>query len=125
MGSFLLMMIWCEGIRDMAAIFCLKLLSVWWGSTNLRSVFSVEWFLVVRKPLVDTSKQDTVHFYPVQSVMKCAYFFFLFLSANIQCWPHSLRLTGICELEQMDLFPLLVYNNYIWFVYSYTKFRGN
>ena len=74
MASFLLMKIWCEARSHIAAIFCLKLSSVWLGSTNLWSVFSKEWFLIVRKTIVDPSKQDIVHLYPVQSVMKCTYF---------------------------------------------------
>ena len=80
MGSFLFMKIWCEAMRDMAAIVCLKLLSVWLGSTNLWSVFSVEWFLDVRKTLVDNSKQDTVDWYPVQS--ECQY---LMLASLQEC----------------------------------------
>ena len=38
--------------------------------TNLCSAFSVEWFLVLRNPLVDTSKQLTLHLKCVMSVVK-------------------------------------------------------
>ena len=40
------------------------------GLTNLCSVFSVEWFLVERNPLVDTSKQFTLQLRCVMSVVK-------------------------------------------------------
>ena len=44
----------------MAEMFCLKFESVCCGLTKLWSVLSVEWFLELIKPLVDTSKHCTV-----------------------------------------------------------------
>ena len=43
------------------------------GLMNLCNVDSVVWFLVDRKPLLDTSKQFTIHLYSVMSVVKCEY----------------------------------------------------
>ena len=43
------------------------------GLTNLWSVFSVEWILVERNPLLDTSKQFTLQLSCVMSVVKWAY----------------------------------------------------
>ena len=47
------------------------------GLTNLCSVFSVEWFLVLRNPLVDTSKQFTLQLRCVMSKEKPCRFFSL------------------------------------------------
>ena len=44
------------------------------GLTNLWSVFSVEWILVERNPLLGTSKQFTLQLSCVMSVVKWAYF---------------------------------------------------
>ena len=49
-------------MRDRAEMFDLNCDLVMFGLTNLWSVFSVEWFLVERNPLVDTSKQLTLYF---------------------------------------------------------------
>ena len=38
--------------------------------TNLCNAFSVEWFLVLMNPLVDTSKQFTLHFSSEMSAAK-------------------------------------------------------
>ena len=47
------------------------------GLTNLCSVFSVEWFLLLRNPLVDTSKQFTLQLRCVMSKEKPCRFFSL------------------------------------------------
>ena len=57
-------------MRDRAEMFDLNCDLVMFGLTNLWSVFSVEWFLVERNPLVDTSKQFTLQLRCVMSVVK-------------------------------------------------------
>ena len=83
--------------------------------TNLCSAFSVEWFLVLRNPLVDTSKQLTLHLKCVMSVEKWAYLFVFssclvsrFLSAGhvssnkwMVCLCLSrITMSGFCEVTQ-------------------------
>ena len=64
---------WCEDVRESADILDLKLDCVVPGFMNLCNLFSVVWFLVVRKPLVETPKQSTEQVYSVMSEVKWAY----------------------------------------------------
>ena len=61
MGSFRQINIWCDAVIESADMFFLKFESVILGLINLWSVLSVEIFLAVIYPLVDTSKQCTEH----------------------------------------------------------------
>jgi len=87
------------------------------GLTNLWSVFSVEWFLVERNPLVDTSKQFTLQLRCVMSVVKWAYLLLfsvfrvsMFLSAGqvssyrwiTFLWLSMITMSGFCEVTQIS-----------------------
>ena len=54
-------------------MFFLNWVILMFGFMNLCNVESVVWFLVDTKPLLDTSKQLTLHLYSVISVVKCEY----------------------------------------------------
>ena len=88
MGSFLYKKMWWEAVRESADILYLKLDCVVRGFMNLCNLFSVVWFLVVRKPLVETSKQSTEKVYSVMSEVKWAYLLLFFcMSVDLIAQP--------------------------------------
>ena len=59
--------------NESAGFFFLDCDVMMFGLMNLCNVDSVVWFLDDRKPLFGTSKQFTLHFYSVMSVVKFEY----------------------------------------------------
>ena len=87
--------------------------------TNLCNAFSVEWFLVLMNPLVDTSKQFTLHFSSEMSAAKWEYFcFFQVPGLDVSLW-------WACELKQMDGLFVIVNDHNVRLQWSYTDFRGD
>ena len=97
---------WCEDVRESADILDLKLDCVVPGFMNLCNLFSVVWFLVVGKPLVETLKQSKEQMYSVMSEVKWAYLVLLFYMSIF-----NMLISWASQFKQMNGFSVLVQFN--------------